>query len=158
MRNAIAGLALLALAACGSETPSDSAVDAATSAASSESAVPNEAAAADAVPAPTGSVAAATAAIAPASFAACKACHATTPGKHGIGPSLAGVHGTKAGSATGYTYSAANRASGATWDDATLHAYLESPAKAMPGTKMTYAGLKDPAKRAEVIAYLKALK
>ena len=49
------------------------------------------------------------------------------------------------------------KASGLTWDDATLDRYLESPMKTVPGTKMVYAGLKDPAKRAEVIAYLKTL-
>lgn len=152
MRNVIAGMALLALAACGSESSTSSNADAAQSVAPTQvAAVAAAVAAADAAPAPGGTAA-------PASFASCKACHAVQPGKHGIGPSLAGVHGAKAGSAAGYTYSAANRASGVTWDDATLDAYLTAPAKAMPGTKMTYAGMADPAKRKELIAYLKALK
>ena len=145
MRNVVVAIALLGLAACGSEPASDSAADAAASAA------PTEVAAVAAVATPTG-------AAAPASFASCKACYAVVPGQHGIGPSLAGVHGSKAGSAAGYAYSPANRASGVTWDDATLDTYLKAPAKAMPGTKMTYAGMADPAKRAEVIEYMKALK
>lgn len=79
------------------------------------------------------------------------------PGRHAIGPSLAGIHGTRAGTVQGYAYSAAMKASGLTWDDATLDRYLEKPMAAVPGTKMVYPGLKDPAKRAEVIAYLKTL-
>jgi cytochrome c len=152
MRNVIAGMALLALAACGSESSTSSDANAVDSAAQSGAPTQTPAvAAADAAAEPGGTVA-------PASFAACKACHAVQAGKHGIGPSLAGVHGTKAGSAAGYSYSVANRASGVTWDDATLDAYLTAPAKAMPGTKMTYAGMADPAKRKELIDYLKALK
>lgn len=95
---------------------------------------------------------------APASFAQCAACHSTVPGKHGIGPSLAGVYGTKAGEIPGYTFSPALKASGLTWDDATLDKWLAGPMKLVPGTKMTYGGMGDPAKRAEMIAYLKTLK
>ena len=47
---------------------------------------------------------------------------------------------------------------GLTWDDATLDEYLTAPMKKVPGTKMTFAGLSDPAARKEVIAYLKTLK
>ena len=45
-----------------------------------------------------------------------------------------------------------------TWDDATLDKYLTGPMKMVPGTKMTFAGLSDAAKRKEVIEYLKTLK
>lgn len=94
----------------------------------------------------------------PASFAMCVSCHAVEKGKHGIGPSLAGVYGTKAGEIEGYAFSAPLKASGLTWDDATLDKWLESPAKLVPGSKMTFAGMTDPAKRKEVIEYLKTLK
>ncbi len=94
----------------------------------------------------------------PAAFAQCAACHAVVPGKNGIGPSLAGVFGRKAGQAPGYAYSAANLSSGLTWDEATLDEYLTAPAKKVPGTKMTYAGQADPAARQALIAYLKTLK
>lgn len=94
----------------------------------------------------------------PAAFAQCAACHAVEPGKHGIGPSLHGVYGTKAGEIAGYAFSEKLKASGLTWDDATLDKWLEAPMKMVPGTKMSYAGLKDPAKRAELIAYMKTLK
>ncbi len=93
----------------------------------------------------------------PAGFAMCGSCHQVEPGKHGVGPSLAGVFGAKAGHAAGYTYSAAMRDSGLTWDDATLDTYLAAPMQTVPGTKMVFAGLKDEAQRKEVIAYLKGL-
>ncbi len=94
----------------------------------------------------------------PAAYAQCAACHSVEPGKHGIGPSLHGVYGTKAGDIPGYAFSDKLKASGLTWDDATLDQWLAGPMKMVPGTKMTYAGMSDPAKRAEIIAYLKTLK
>ena len=94
---------------------------------------------------------------APAAFNQCKICHTTEPGKNLIGPSLAGIYGRKAGAAAGYPYSAAMRASGLTWDDATLDRFLEAPMKVVPGTRMTYAGLKDPVARKDVITHLKSL-
>lgn len=75
-----------------------------------------------------------------------------------IGPSLFAIVGTKAGEVPGYPFSAAMKASGLTWDDATLDAFLTSPMKLVPGTRMTYAGQGDPAKRKEIIEYLKTLK
>lgn len=147
MRSKALGLTLLAGAALALAGCGDSG-DQAAATQSDRAATTQVAAAAD--PSPSGGP--------PAAFAQCKSCHAVAPDQHGIGPSLHGVHGKKAGSATGYAYSEANRTSGVTWDDPTLDAYLAAPGKAMPGTKMTYAGLKDPAKRKEVIDYLKTLK
>lgn len=146
----VVALALaMGLAACGSP-PADKAAD--TSGSSSAAATP---AAAD-----TGA-AATTAAAAdgkPATFAQCAACHSTEKGKMGIGPSLAGVYGTKSGEIPGYAFSDAMKAANLTWDDATLDKYLTAPMKVVPGTKMTFAGLTDAAKRKEVIEYLKTLK
>ena len=94
----------------------------------------------------------------PVAFAQCRSCHSVEPGKHGVGPSLAGIYGTKAGELPGYTFSDAMKGSGLTWDDATLDAWLEKPSKVVPGTKMVFFGMPDPAKRKEVIEYIKALK
>ena len=105
--------------------------------------------------APAAAVAAADAK--PAAYAQCAACHAVEPGKHGIGPSLHGVYGTKAGDIPGFAFSEKLKASGLTWDDATLDQWLAGPMKMVPGTKMAYAGMSDPAKRAEIIAYMKTL-
>lgn len=94
----------------------------------------------------------------PAAFAACAACHAVDPGKKSFGPNLHGVFGRKSASLADYPYSPALKASGLTWDRQTLDAWLTSPRKKVPGTKMPFAGLPDPAKRKEVIDYLQRLK
>jgi cytochrome c len=44
------------------------------------------------------------------------------------------------------------------WTDEKLFQYLENPQRVIPGTKMTYTGVKDPQQRANVIAYLNTLK
>ncbi len=112
-----------------------------------------------AAPAASESVAAATPADGkPAAFAQCAACHSVEKGKHGIGPSLAGVYGTKAGEIPGFAFSDPLKASGLTWDDATLDKWIENPAKLVPGTKMTFAGMADTAKRKELVDYVKSLK
>lgn len=92
-----------------------------------------------------------------AAFVQCKTCHSVEPGRHQIGPSLAGIHGKPAASAPGYAYSAALKGAGLKWDDATLDRFLAAPMATVTGTKMVYPGLKDPAKRAEVVAYLKTI-
>ena len=47
--------------------------------------------------------------------------------------------------------------SGLTWDEATLNTYLSDWAKkTVPGTLMNFPGIKDEAKRKDVIAYLKS--
>ncbi|MEO7385181.1 MAG: cytochrome c family protein [Novosphingobium sp.] len=94
----------------------------------------------------------------PPEFAQCASCHTVRKGLNAVGPSLFGVFGRKAGTADGYAYSEANKNSGLTWDEATLDTYLTSPMKMVPGTKMTFAGLADPAKRKAVIAFLKTVK
>lgn len=109
------------------------------------------------VPAPVASVPVDTGDGPPIAFAQCKACHALEPGKNGIGPSLAGVFGAEAGHVGDYAYSKAMRDSGLVWDAVTLDAYLKNPRAAVPGTKMSYAGLRDDAKRAELIAWMESL-
>lgn len=108
------------------------------------------------VPSPGASVDAAPTQVAarPAVFAQCASCHAVVPRRNGIGPSLAGVAGAPAARDPQFAYSTAMRSSGLTWDEATLDAYLKDPRAVVPGTKMAYAGLKDDAARAELIAWL----
>ncbi len=135
----------LGLAACGA--PKD---DTANTGTSSETSA--------AAPADTASATVAAADGKPAAFAQCAACHSTEKGKMGVGPSLAGVYGTKSGEIAGYAFSDAMKNAKLTWDDATLDEYLTAPMKKVPGTKMTFAGLTDPAARKAVIEYLKTLK
>lgn len=143
----IAATAALAfsLAACGGSKSDETA----------QSAAP--AAQAPAV-ASTTTAAAASGPAAPAAFAVCKSCHSPEKGKNMVGPSLFGVFDTKAGDVAGFNFSPAMKASGLTWDEATLDEYLAAPMKKVPGTKMTYAGQSDPAKRKELIEYIKSLK
>jgi len=88
----------------------------------------------------------------------CMICHSPVAGRNMVGPSLFCVVGRPAGSIPNFHYSAANRGSGLTWDDGTLDRYLVAPRGVVPGTLMTYAGLKDDAQRADLIAYLGTLK
>jgi cytochrome c len=87
----------------------------------------------------------------------CSVCHALqlTPGK--MGPPLAGVAGRKAGTASGYNYSAAMKASNITWSPEALDNFLKGPGKMVPGTKMLI-GAPDAEQRAAVVQYLGSLK
>ena len=88
-------------------------------------------------------------------FKKCKTCHTFDPGKKKIGPHLKGVVGRKAAAVEGYKYSKAMKASDITWDEASLDEFLKKPKAFLKGTKMSFAGLKKDAQRADVIAYLK---
>jgi cytochrome c2 len=88
----------------------------------------------------------------------CSICHSVQPGKNMVGPSLFGVVGRQTGAVPGFHYSPANQNAHLTWDAATLDKYLQSPRTVVPGTTMTYGGLKDDTKRADLIAYLATLK
>ena len=87
----------------------------------------------------------------------CGICHSPLEGKNMVGPSLFGVIGRKSGSVEGFHYSAANKTADITWNAENLDKYLIAPRQVVPGTIMTYAGLKDDAKRADLIAYLDTL-
>jgi cytochrome c len=73
-------------------------------------------------------------------------------------PRAAGVFGRKAGSAPGFTYSAAMKGSGLVWTDKTLDTYLADPKKDVPGTRMILAGIPSADDRSALIAYLRTLK
>ena len=91
----------------------------------------------------------------------CSTCHTVTPGQSpglapGLAPNLYGVVGRKAASTT-FNYSTALKASGLTWDAATLDKFLTSPMKLVPGTRMLIP-VADAKQRADLIAYLASLK
>lgn len=97
---------------------------------------------------------------APATWTRCAVCHdATRGGPNKIGPNLYGVVGKKAGThAAGFKYSDGLKKSGLTWNAATLDKWIENPRALVPNTMMAFPGLKDPAKRAELVGYLTSLK
>jgi cytochrome c len=88
----------------------------------------------------------------------CAICHSPQAGKNNIGPTLFGVVGRKTGSVQGFHYSVGNQNANLTWDATTLDKYLESPKTVVPGTTMTFAGVKDVGKRADLVAYLATIK
>ena len=93
----------------------------------------------------------------------CAACHSFKDKTNKIGPYLVGIVDRPLAAAEGYSYSdgakkyAADNASGK-WDTARLFKYLADPKAEVPGTKMAFAGVKDEAKRNDLIAYLASLK
>lgn len=87
----------------------------------------------------------------------CAICHGTQVGQKKIGPTLAGIIGRKAGTLTGYSYSPAMVKFGKTWEAPLIDAYLTKPAVLIPGNKMPFPGLPNPAERANIVAYLKTL-
>ena len=88
-------------------------------------------------------------------FTRCGSCHAVTE-QNKVGPHLSGVFGRPAGAVAGARYSKAMTASGMTWNEQTLDAFLTEPTKVLPGTTMAIR-LPNPQDRADVIAYLKIL-
>jgi cytochrome c len=89
-------------------------------------------------------------------FKQCMICHAVGPGaQNKIGPELNGLDGRHSGSVTNFNYSDANKNSGFAWNEATFKQYIANPQAMIPGTKMLFAGLKDPQKINDLWAYLK---
>jgi cytochrome c len=91
-------------------------------------------------------------------FSKCAICHSVKEGENKVGPSIFGIVGRPSATIPGFSYSEAMKKYNVTWDPATLDAYLVNPRQAVPGTKMIFVGLKEPADRADVIAYLATLK
>jgi cytochrome c len=90
--------------------------------------------------------------------AQCGICHAVAAGQNRIGPTLFDVVGRPAGSVPGFNYTADHKKLGIAWDAATLDKYLVNPRAMVPDTSMVYAGLKDDAERADLVAYLATLR
>ena len=88
-------------------------------------------------------------------FKKCAACHSIAKGgKNKIGPALWGVLGRKAGSVSDYKYSKAMKAYTKNWSAEEMNGFLIKPKEWIKGTKMAFAGLKNPKDRAAVILYM----
>lgn len=91
----------------------------------------------------------------------CASCHNFGEGEgNKSGPLLWGVVGRPEGNHEGFAYSEAlleHNAAGDVWSYENLNAFLTAPKAYAPGTKMSFAGIKDPVERANVLAYLQTL-
>ena len=89
-------------------------------------------------------------------YGACAACHSLEPHLNLTGPSLSGLWGKKAASVPDFPrYSSVLKAKDFVWDDNTLYAWLADPSSFVPGTYMTFRGIRDDKARGDLIAFLK---
>ncbi|MDX2236737.1 MAG: cytochrome c family protein [Hyphomonadaceae bacterium] len=90
--------------------------------------------------------------------AQCTSCHTVDQGgPNRIGPNLWEIFGRAPGSHPGFEYSDAMKAYGGVWSYENLDAFLRSPAQAVRGTKMSFAGIRNTEDRVALIAYLRSL-
>jgi cytochrome c len=88
----------------------------------------------------------------------CSACHVFDKGgPNGLGPNLWGVVGRPKGSHPGYDYSDGMKHKGGNWTYEDLNQFIYKPKAYVDGTKMGFVGLKKPADRAAIIAWLRTL-
>ena len=88
----------------------------------------------------------------------CQNCHMVGENaKHRLGPILNGVVGRTAGTVADYKYSKPMIAAGEgglVWTPEALTEYLLHPKETVEKNKMAFAGVKDPAIAADIIAFL----
>ena len=96
-------------------------------------------------------------------FKQCQTCHnADKDGKNAIGPNLFDVVGRKKASHPGFAYSNAMQAQAqkpgdeGVWTFEEINKFIANPKADVPGTKMTFVGLKKAQDRANVEAFLRA--
>lgn len=91
----------------------------------------------------------------------CASCHNfERGGANGTGPNLWGVMGGAIAAKAGYAYSPALRehaAAAKVWSYDEMDAFLRAPSRHVPGTKMTFVGLKKEDERINLIAYLRSM-
>lgn len=85
----------------------------------------------------------------------CASCHSfEKDGKDKIGPNLYNVLGAAPGSKD-FAYSSAMKNKGGQWTYLEMDAFLASPRDALPGTKMSFVGLRRAEERAAILLYLR---
>ena len=88
----------------------------------------------------------------------CVACHEFAKGgPNKVGPGLYGVVNNDSGVHGGFNYSNGMKNKKGKWTFEALDKFLENPSKTVPGTSMTFLGIRRATDRAAVIAYLNTL-
>ena len=89
-------------------------------------------------------------------FAQCRTCHyAEAAMGHNNGPNLHRIFGKVAGKQEGFDYySESFRQAEFVWTPQLMFAWLENPMAMFPDTTMMSAGVPDPRRRADLIAFL----
>ena len=88
----------------------------------------------------------------------CRTCHGgSAPADSPIGPNLAGIIGTKAGTQPTGLHSRVMVESGIVWDRASLRRFLTDPTRTVPGTTMT-VGVADAAALERLLDYLESVR
>lgn len=96
-------------------------------------------------------------------FSICARCHVAQPSQANgvmrrVGPNLWGVVGRPAGTAPGFRYSKAfQKSKDKIWDLTALDHFITDPSRFIPGTIMSFSGIKDPQRRADLLLYLQGL-
>ena len=85
----------------------------------------------------------------------CGTCHEfNLPEKNKIGPSLALLFNRKIAAVANYKYSKALKDKSGVWDSENLYFFLEKPKEWVPGTKMSYKGIKKSQDLVNLIMYV----
>jgi len=86
----------------------------------------------------------------------CRQCHSFVKDDNRLGPSLYGVVGRKAGTASGYlAYSSSMKMAGWVWTPEMIDMWITNPYKILPNTNMRpFAGVPDPKTRQLIISFL----
>lgn len=101
--------------------------------------------------------ASANAANGPAVFRQCATCHTVNKGgANGAGPNLYGIVGRNHAATPGFNYSAAMKGKASEpWTLEAIYAFITNPRAALPGTTMSFAGIRSEQQRADLMAYLR---